>query len=152
MRPVVVIAGGGIAGLSCAHELASECDVTIVERNNICGGQSRSEYHHGAHVCYSWRIFTTGYRNLLHIFKQIPNNNGGTLFDNMVRTTRYHTGTGGQTDQHIKLAGHSMFQRARGMSDSDVLHFKTKMYTLLSMCSARINELEHTPFHVYMNP
>ena len=43
MRKKVIIIGGGVAGLSAAHELASRnFDVEVYESTNMLGGKARS--------------------------------------------------------------------------------------------------------------
>jgi uncharacterized protein with NAD-binding domain and iron-sulfur cluster len=47
----VFILGGGVAGLSAAHELAERnFDVVVFERHSICGGKARSMTHVGSGV------------------------------------------------------------------------------------------------------
>jgi len=42
-RRSVVVLGGGMAGLSCAHELAPAADVVVLERETSPGGRMHSE-------------------------------------------------------------------------------------------------------------
>ena len=86
MKKILII-GGGISGLSCAMDMCeANLDITIIEKDGLCGGQSRSEKIDDVSVCYNWRIFTTKYKNLLHLFNNIPNGNGGTIKDNLIST------------------------------------------------------------------
>lgn len=94
----VVVLGGGVAGLSAAHELIERgFEVHVLEKRDIPGGKARSvpvpntgkdgrlplPGEHG------FRFFPGFYRHLPDTMKRIPfgsNRNG--VFDNLVDTTR----------------------------------------------------------------
>ena len=98
----VVVLGGGIAGMSAAHELVERgFEVEVYELKDIPGGKARSinvpnsagpgkrplPGEHG------FRFFPSFYRHVTATMKQIPytSPNGGdtrTVFDNLVSTTR----------------------------------------------------------------
>lgn len=86
IKPTVIILGGGIGGLTVAHILINQgFDVTLFERNHICGGLARSneKIEKECPNEYSWRAFGPYYNNLLSLLKQIPDNNK-TIFNNLV--------------------------------------------------------------------
>lgn len=94
--PTVVICGAGIGGLTAAHELARRgCKVVVYERNDIVGGLARSSYLKRGNkkypTEYSWRIYGTGYKNLLRVLKEIPLRKDAkkTVFDNLIRVSTY---------------------------------------------------------------
>lgn len=71
-RPRVVIAGGGIAGLSAAQTLAyAGCDVTVLEKERFCGGKLTSHVddalghtvEHGIHGIFP------AYKNLVALWE-----------------------------------------------------------------------------------
>lgn len=76
MRQKVVIVGGGVAGLTAAHELIErEYDVTVIERRPFLGGKAASydalvgrEKLPGEH---GFRFFPGWYRNLPDTLKRI---------------------------------------------------------------------------------
>lgn len=93
-RKRVVVVGGGVAGLSAAHELATRgFDVTVIERNRVLGGKARSvpvpesargdaEPLPGEH---GFRFLPGWYRHLPDTMSRIPDpKRGGTVLDNLV--------------------------------------------------------------------
>ncbi len=92
----VIICGAGIGGLTVAHELAKhDVDVVVYERNSEVGGLARSTNHvennYSYPVEYSWRVYGTGYTNLLRLLKEIPllKNHARSVFDNLVKAATY---------------------------------------------------------------
>ncbi|MDR5674007.1 FAD-dependent oxidoreductase [Halalkaliarchaeum sp. AArc-GB] len=96
----VVVVGGGIGGLSAAHELAQRgFDVTVFEANDRFGGKARSmpiddgpEPLHGEH---GFRFFPAFYRHVADTMDRIPlrdgdgfadTEDGPTVADNLVET------------------------------------------------------------------
>jgi protoporphyrinogen oxidase len=55
----VVIVGGGFAGLSAAHMLASnpQIEVHLYEADNQVGGQARTMMGEHCYIEYCWRVF-----------------------------------------------------------------------------------------------
>jgi len=88
--PSIAIVGGGIGGLSAAHELAERgYDVSLYEANDRFGGKARSmeatdgpEPLHGEH---GFRFFPAFYRHLFDTMERIPDGDG-TVGDNLVAT------------------------------------------------------------------
>ena len=74
MHKSVGIFGGGIAGMSAAHELAiAGYDVTIYESSDSLGGMAKSyRQPNGLPTEYSWRGYGQFYKNVFHIMSQIP--------------------------------------------------------------------------------
>lgn len=83
----IVIIGGGIAGLTTAHELIDQdYKVTVIERNDIVGGLARTYQDEKTKTCpyeYSWRAYGKWYQNVFDIMKKIPFNDK-TVYDNLV--------------------------------------------------------------------
>ena len=98
MAKKVIVLGGGVAGLSAAHELAERgFDVSVYERRSIAGGKARSvpvpqpgppqgpplPGEHG------FRFFPGFYTHITDTMKRIPTGQGlRTVYDNLVDTTR----------------------------------------------------------------
>jgi uncharacterized protein with NAD-binding domain and iron-sulfur cluster len=102
MKEVIII-GGGVAGMSAAHELIERgYAVTVYERQaQYCGGKARSiDYYGRGQVPYDkplpgehgFRFFPGFYRHVIDTMKRIPfNEHSGvdkTVFDNLVPTDR----------------------------------------------------------------
>ena len=84
----IIIIGGGIAGLTAAHELVEQnYKVTVIERNNQVGGLARTYQNENNKICpyeYSWRAYGKWYQNVYDIMKRIPFNNEKSVFDKLV--------------------------------------------------------------------
>ena len=91
MQKTVAIFGGGISGLTTAHELCERgYRVKVYERNDILGGKARSfsiKGHLDARNEYpgehGFRFFIKWYENLHDTLKRIPTD-AGSVFDNLV--------------------------------------------------------------------
>lgn len=86
----IIILGGGVAGLTVAHELSrcGEYEIHIYEKNETIGGMARSGFKNWKEFKlpteYCWRIYGPNYKNLREILKQIP------LIDNPEKTVHDH--------------------------------------------------------------
>jgi 15-cis-phytoene desaturase len=89
--PKVIVLGGGIAGLTAAHELAVRgFTVEVYEKNRICGGKARSflspEGMPGEH---GFRFFPGFYKHIPDTMSRIPyGNQRNGVFDNLVSAER----------------------------------------------------------------
>jgi uncharacterized protein with NAD-binding domain and iron-sulfur cluster len=97
----VIVLGGGIAGLSTAHELIERgFEVEVYETLAIPGGKARSIPVPGSGTAgprgvrkdlpgeHGFRFFPRFYRHVTDTMKRIPFGRGRTVFDNLVDTTR----------------------------------------------------------------
>lgn len=98
MAKKVIVLGGGVAGMSAAHELVQRgFQVTVYEKKSIPGGKARSvpvpktgkdgkpdlPGEHG------FRFFPSFYRHVTDTMKRIPyGNNKQGVFNNLTSTTR----------------------------------------------------------------
>src|SRR6266849_3573100 len=97
MRKVAIL-GGGVGGLSAAHELMERgFAVTVYEAKNIWGGKARSmgkpqsgtDGRKDLPGEHGFRFFPGFYKHLPDTMKRIPfGNNPHGVFDNLVGTTQ----------------------------------------------------------------
>ena len=101
MAQKVVVLGGGVAGLSAAHELVERgFDVEVYEALPIPGGKARSISVPGSGMLgpsgmrkdlpgeHGFRFFPRFYSHVTDTMKRIPFGPDRTVFDNLVDTTR----------------------------------------------------------------
>ena len=110
MATRVVILGGGVAGMSAAHELIERgLEVVVLERRGIPGGKARSiqVVHDGSGgsghelagdvagpVCHrvpgehGFRFFPGFYKHVIDTMRRIPSVDGRAVADHLVPTTR----------------------------------------------------------------
>jgi uncharacterized protein with NAD-binding domain and iron-sulfur cluster len=70
----IIIVGGGITGLTCAHKLVNKgFEVELYEKEDVLGGMARGKRNdEGIPIEHSWRGFGPFYHNLYGIMKEIP--------------------------------------------------------------------------------
>jgi len=99
-EPSVAIFGGGIGGLSAAHELAERgIPVTVYDTRDAFGGKARSvpiggqaashqvtEPAADLHGEHGFRFFPAFYRNVTDTMERIPYGESGRVSDNLVPT------------------------------------------------------------------
>jgi hypothetical protein len=90
----VVIFGGGIAGLTTAHELVTRgFKVTLYEQDQIIGGMARSRREVNSIPSeHSWRGYAPFYSNTFDIIKRIPldSNSSKTVYDNLSKPIQFY--------------------------------------------------------------
>jgi uncharacterized protein with NAD-binding domain and iron-sulfur cluster len=126
MTKRVIILGGGVAGMSAAHELAErDFEVVVLERQGIPGGKARSlrvvepferptlggaafkgpryrarnPWLPGEH---GFRFFPGFYRHVVHTMARIPHGDG-TVADHLVDTTECHHARFGKKPVYIPV-------------------------------------------------
>jgi 15-cis-phytoene desaturase len=107
MQQTVAILGGGVAGLSAAHELAERgYRVRVYERKPVLGGKARSipvpnsgddgrKPLPGEH---GFRFFPGFYKHVIDTMRRIPYGAHGNTFDNLALATRILLARAGQTE------------------------------------------------------
>jgi len=166
MKKKVVILGGGVGGLSAAHELVRrDFDVVVYEKLDIAGGKARSiniansaapnkKPLPGEH---GFRFFPKFYQHITQTMKEIPYKEG-TVFDNLVDTTRIDLLQYNKAP--IKLISRFpkslkdleviitlIFTQNSGLSKEEIHYFAKRIWQILTSCDERrFDELERTPW------
>src|SRR5580693_6928457 len=107
MQQTVAILGGGVAGLSAAHELAERgFQVRVYERKPVLGGKDRSipVPNSGANGRlplpgeHGFRFFPGFYKHVTDTMRRTPYGPHGNAFDNLEVATRMLLARAGQTE------------------------------------------------------
>ncbi len=148
----VLILGGGVAGMSAAHELIDRgFAVTVLEARDIPGGKARSMASHsdGLPGEHGFRFFPSFYQHLTHTLQNIPyrNNRQGVL-GNLVDTTRagaarfgkdliiLNSGFPDTPDAFMEMAD-DLVGNPFGLSAEETRFFGERMMQIASSCHER---------------
>jgi len=161
----IAIFGGGVAGLSAAHELIERgFQVSVIERNDIFGGKARSlsvpntgtggrrdlPGEHG------FRFFPGFYRHLPDTMSRIPIGTR-TVADNLMNATRILVARAGLPSIELParsprnpadwaVALQTLFSGI-GVPDDEVLFFVDRLLVLMTSCpERRLAEFETIPW------
>ena len=164
MKPkTVAVLGGGVAGMSAAHELIKRgYDVTVYERNKVyCGGKARSvnvpgtntqkedKYLPGEH---GFRFFPGFYQHITETMKEIPYpGNRRGVFDNLTSTTEILLARNNANNiltvanfpnsiSSLKLIIHDLFGGLdTGLTKAEEELFASKLWQLMTSSITRRN-------------
>lgn len=159
MRKTVIVLGGGVGGLSVAHELAERgFAVRVFERKPLFGGKARSvevantgtqglKDLPGEH---GFRFFPNFYKHVTDTMKRIPYpGNLAGVFDNIVPGTRAQIARNGkmsivtsarcpQTLEDWVVALQAVCNCPDlGIPDAEILFYVDRLLTLLTTCEER---------------
>jgi uncharacterized protein with NAD-binding domain and iron-sulfur cluster len=162
----VIILGGGIAGLSAAHELVERgFEVEIFELLPIAGGKARSFPLPGSGVGgrrdlpgeHGFRFFPLFYRHVIDTMQRIPYGANGNVADNLVDTTRCQLARFGRHSVNLTARSPRSINDVRvflddfarffggdlGLSHDDIAFFASKIWQIVTSCrERRMNEYE----------
>lgn len=166
----VVIIGGGVAGLSAAHELIKrDFDVEVYELKEIPGGKARSvsvpntgtDGRRDLPGEHGFRFFPRFYKHVTKTMSEIPFGNG-TVIDNLVETTKIRLARFGQESVILP----ARFPRSLeefvqdlegalgadlGLTSEDKRFFAEKVWQLITSCKERRqNEYESIGWWEYL--
>ena len=170
MPKSVAVLGGGVAGLSAAHELVERgYDVTVYERKDIFGGKARSLSVPNTATAgrkdlpgeHGFRFFPRFYKHLPDTMTRIPFPGNVSVFNNLINATRIEVARAGkvplfltaripQDPQDWAVAFHTMFTGI-GVPDDEVLFFVDRLLVLLTSCpERRLAEYEQIPWWTFV--
>src|SRR6266542_5830747 len=107
MQTNVAILGGGVAGLSAAHELAERgFQVHLYERKPVLGGKARSipvpnsgsDGRAALPGEHGFRFFPGFYKHVTDTMRRTPYGAHGNTFDNLTVATRMLLARAGKTE------------------------------------------------------
>jgi len=163
VNPKVIILGGGIAGLSAAHELVERgFNVEVHELLPIPGGKARSfpvpksgtDGRKDLPGEHGFRFFPRFYRHITHTMARIPYGPTRTVADNLVDTTRCQLNRYGRhpvdliarsprtiTDVRVMLDDLGRFLGGDlDLTHDDLRFFGSKVWQIVTSCRERRNE------------
>ncbi len=164
MKRVVVI-GGGVAGLTAAHELSERgFHVTVFEGKEIFGGKARSLRVPDSAIDgrlplpgeHGFRFFPGFYRHIDDTMRRIPfGNNPRGVADNMVPATQALLARANgdelimpahvpRSPEEIEQLFDAAFGGTLGFSASETVYFVRRMLTFLTSCEERrLGQFDH---------
>ncbi len=166
MTKHIIILGGGVAGMSAAHELVERgFEVTVFERHkNLPGGKARStpisepatDNRQPLPGEHGFRFFPGFYRHVTDTMKRIPfKKNQKGVYDNLIECSRimmarmgqtpiYAPGNFPKTFSDLQLIIHDIFHTKSGLSQGESKVIAGKVWQLMTSCEQRrTNEYEH---------
>jgi uncharacterized protein with NAD-binding domain and iron-sulfur cluster len=168
MTTTVAVLGGGVAGLSAAHELAERgFEVTVLEGRDVAGGKARSFPWPGSGCGgradlpgeHGFRFFPGFYRHVIDTMRRIPAGAGsGSVLDRLVPATRVLLAQAGGRNELVgpaqaptSLEDFAMITRflvawstSLGIPAVDQAAFVERLLILLTSCDERrFGQWEH---------
>ena len=152
MATTVAVLGGGVGGLSAAHELAERgFAVTVYEKRALPGGKARSyPTPDGYPAEHGFRFFPAFYRHLPDTMARIPSGDGNAR-DHLVGATRILMARADgenelvapahapETLSDLRVLAKFVFDAATqlGVPAVDVAWLLERLFTLLASCDER---------------
>ena len=175
MSKKVIILGGGVAGMSAAHELVQRgFQVTVYEKKSIPGGKARSvpvpKTGTGGNPDlpgeHGFRFFPSFYRHVTDTMKRIPfGNNKQGVFDNLTNTTQIAITQFGKQGVLMLAQFPRSFEELMtllkaaidldiyvGLKPDDIEFFGAKLWQYLTTCQdRRMDDLEKIGWWEYVD-
>ena len=167
MKLTVAVLGGGVGGLSAAHELAERgFAVTVYERQAAFGGKARSMSAPGTGTAgrkdlpgeHGFRFFPGFYKHITDTMRRIPFRPGGaSCADNLVLATRMLLARAGRADpvwvarfpetlDDFRTALLALFDDL-DLPHHEIVYFVSRVLGLATSCEDRFREeFEHVSF------
>jgi uncharacterized protein with NAD-binding domain and iron-sulfur cluster len=168
----VIVLGGGIGGLTAAHELVVRgFEPHIYDTRNIPGGKSRTLPVPGSGTDgrqdlpgeHGFRFFPAFYVHLPDSMKRIPYGRGQSCFDNLVPTHHLElaqydaAGIKGLTGlpeslNDVLLILKDLFGRGVGVPLDEIMFFAQRIWQVMTSCDERrLSELEAQSWWDYVD-
>jgi len=170
--PSVIVLGGGIGGLSAAHELIERgCAVTVLEQRIVPGGKARSLHVPGTAQPpqlplpgeHGFRFFPHFYRHIIDTMARTPVGGGKTAADQLVYASKEMLARFGhppiQFPAHVPTTWAELEQMIRqlltpedtGLTDDDYAFFAERLWRLMTACHDRqMAEFENQSWWSFM--
>ena len=158
----VIVIGGGVAGMSAAHELVERgFQVEVFERDpTYVGGKARSVDAPGTNQLdpdlflpgeHGFRFFPGFYKHVTDTMKRIPVGPGKSAFDNLVSTENLMMTQAGAMPivmpvnfptslEDVKDLFKSFKTVVAELADDEIEFFAGKIWQLMTSCEARYTE------------
>jgi uncharacterized protein with NAD-binding domain and iron-sulfur cluster len=156
----VIVLGGGVAGMSAAHELAERgFEVVVFETRDAAGGKARSFPFPGSATGtrpplpgeHGFRFFPGFYRHLPDTMRRVPyGRDGASVFDNLVTATEVQIARANGREllspAHLPRNFRDLDKAFRflldyagsvGIAPKDAAHFVDRLLLLLTSCEER---------------
>jgi uncharacterized protein with NAD-binding domain and iron-sulfur cluster len=147
----VIVLGGGVAGLSSAHELIKRgFEVEVYESKSIPGGKARSmpvpdsaiTNHMPLPGEHGFRFFPRFYKHVTSTMKEIPYLNG-TVYDNLVQTSEIRVARFGEKSFYMPARFPSSIKEIRkylnldnnvdlGLTEEEEQFFAERIWQLMT--------------------
>ena len=167
----VAVLGGGVAGLSAAHELIERgFEVAVYETKNVFGGKARSlsvantgtDGRKDLPGEHGFRFFPAFYRHLPDTMMRIPYQGNVSVFNNLVHATRIQVARAGNPALILTARKPADVQDwavefkeifgGIGVPDNELLFFIDRLFTLLTSCpERRLAEYEQIPWWTFID-
>ncbi len=172
MPTSVLILGGGIGGLSAAHELLERgFEVTVLERRDVPGGKARSLLvpdsavppHEPLPGEHGFRFFPGFYRHIIDTMARTPVGGGRSAADHLVAASREMLARLGKppiellphqphTLHELRVTLRALFTADTGLTDDDIAFFAIKLWQLMTACPERaLHEFENESWMSFMD-
>jgi 15-cis-phytoene desaturase len=152
----VAILGGGVAGLSAAHELAErDFGVTVYEKRTVCGGKSRSIPKPGTATPgrmdlpgeHGFRFFPSFYRHIVDTLDRIPGPLGRPVSSHLVSARETMIALNGKRPIRVPArlpeeaedwsTAFQLVFEGIGVREDELLFFVSRLLKLATSCPER---------------
>lgn len=168
----VIVIGGGVGGMSAAHELVERgFTVRVFERQSLPGGKARSVLVDGSGTDgrrdlpgeHGFRFFPRFYRHIIDTMQRIPVTDAGSVADNLVQASREEIAVNKKTaivmsawfprsiaDIRVMLAERASITDL-GLTAEDQDVFAERVWQLMTTCRERaMQEYERLPWTTFL--